>query len=239
MEGVSSTSGNRNQKGKVVAGNGGAQHHAHLQTMAAIWRLLPDEAHALTAEGFLAPTANPIAVAFSEDLHPFAGFFELWEAKHFSVVSIFDDEDVRLLSAHGFRTHANSSILQSRTLGHLDGENNTSLRFGGSREVLCELPGDHGRGLVCNIWKKFIANQTHNTGGTQGIKPPPLVAVITNQCVNCGSTFAGRPTAQNHVVNSWTKGICRVDRSHMTRSLEEARSQSVATFALKSFVICK
>ena len=40
-------------------------------------------------------------MAFSDDLHFFAELsgtedvFELWEAKHFSVVSIFDDKDVR------------------------------------------------------------------------------------------------------------------------------------------------
>ena len=62
--------------------------HAHLQTIAAIWRQLPDEAQTLTAEGVLALAASPFAVAFSEDLHLFAGlsgtegFFELWEAKH-------------------------------------------------------------------------------------------------------------------------------------------------------------
>ena len=55
----------------------------------------------MTAEGSLSPTANRFAVAFSEDLHLFAGlsgtedFFELWEEKQFSVVSIFDDEDAR------------------------------------------------------------------------------------------------------------------------------------------------
>ena len=36
--------------------------HAHLQTMAAIWRQLPVEPQTLTAEGVLAPTANPFAV---------------------------------------------------------------------------------------------------------------------------------------------------------------------------------
>ena len=66
------------------------------------------------------------------------------------------------------------------------------------------------------------------------------VAVITNQCVNCGSTFADRPTAQNHVVNSWSRGTCRTDRSHTTWSLEEVtHSQSVATFASKNLGICK
>ena len=48
-------------------------NQAHLQTMSAIWGQLPGEAQTLTAEGFLSPTANPFAVAFSEDLHLFAG----------------------------------------------------------------------------------------------------------------------------------------------------------------------
>ena len=46
---------------------------AHLQTMAAIWGQLPGEAQTLTAEGSLSPTVRPFAVAFSEDLHLFAG----------------------------------------------------------------------------------------------------------------------------------------------------------------------
>ena len=70
-----------------------------------------------------------------------------------------------------------------------------------------------------------MAHQTHNKSGNHGIKSPLRVSVITNQCVNCGSTFADRPTdrptAQNHVVNSWTNGTCRTDRSHMTWALEE------------------
>ena len=61
--------------------------------MAAVWGLLPNEAQTLIAECALVTTANPFAVAFFGDLHLFAGlwsindFFELWEAKHFSVVS--------------------------------------------------------------------------------------------------------------------------------------------------------
>ena len=63
-------------------------NHAHLQTMAAILEQLPDEARTLTAEGFLAPTANPCAVAFSEDLHLFAavghgGFLRTFGGKAF------------------------------------------------------------------------------------------------------------------------------------------------------------
>ena len=53
----------------------------------AVWGQLSGEASALTDEGSLSPTANPFAVAFSEDLHLFAGLsgtedlFELWEEK--------------------------------------------------------------------------------------------------------------------------------------------------------------
>ena len=60
-----------------------------------------------------------------------------------------------------------------------------------------------------------MVHQTHNKAGKHGIKSPLRVSAITNQCVNCGSTFADRPTAQKNVVHSWTKGTCRTDRSHM------------------------
>ena len=69
--------------------------------MAAIWWQLPDGPQTLTTEGVKVHTANPFAVAFPEHLHLIGGlsgtedFFELWEAKQFSVVVIFDDEDVR------------------------------------------------------------------------------------------------------------------------------------------------
>ena len=55
--------------------------------MAAGWGQLPGEAPTLTDEGSLSPTANPFAVAFSEDLHLFVVLsgtedsFELWEEK--------------------------------------------------------------------------------------------------------------------------------------------------------------
>ena len=68
---------------------------------AAIPAQFPVGPQTFTSEGALAHTANPFAFAFSEDLRLFAGlsgtedFFELLVAKHFSVVSIFDDEDVR------------------------------------------------------------------------------------------------------------------------------------------------
>ena len=69
--------------------------------MTAIWGHLPDEAQTLTAESVLALTANSFVKTLSEDLDLFlelsstVDFFELWEAKLFSLVSIFDDEHVR------------------------------------------------------------------------------------------------------------------------------------------------
>ena len=59
-------------------------NRTHLQTMAATCGQLPGEAQTLTEEGSLSPTANPFAVAFSEDLHLFAelsGTEDLFELK--------------------------------------------------------------------------------------------------------------------------------------------------------------
>ena len=116
--------------------------HAHLQAMAAIWRQLPGEAQTLTAQDSSPPTANPFAVAFSEDLQLFAGltgtedFSELWEEKQFSVVSIFDDEDVRdSFQRTDFKLMRTAAFSNKNALGHCDGEDNTSLSSGGHREI--------------------------------------------------------------------------------------------------------
>ena len=53
-----------------VAGNDGAQARTPADNSG---NLETASRQTLTAEGFLAPTANPFAVAFSEDLHLFAG----------------------------------------------------------------------------------------------------------------------------------------------------------------------
>ena len=77
---------------------------------------------ALTDEGPLSPTANRFAVAFSEDLHLFAGLsgtedvFELWEEKQFSVVSIFDDEYVRDSFQHTDFKFMRTAALSNKTL---------------------------------------------------------------------------------------------------------------------------
>ena len=117
------------------------------------------------------------------------------------MVSIFDDEDVRdsfqrtdfkLVRKAAFSNKTLWDTLTERTVPRFD-------RVGVER-YFCELSGDNGRcGLVFTSWKKFMAHQTHNKGGNHGIRSPLLVSVITNQCVNCGSTFADRSTAQNNV----------------------------------------
>ena len=69
---------------------------------------------------------------FSDDLHLLEKllgteeFFELWEEKHFSVVSIFDDQDVR--NAFQRTDFPTTAFSNRKVVGHLDGEDNTSLR---------------------------------------------------------------------------------------------------------------
>ena len=81
-------------------------------------------------------------MAFSEDLHLFAGlsgtedFFELWEERQLLVVSIEDDEDVRdSFQRTDIKFMRTAAILQQEALGHRDGEDNTPLRQGGSGEI--------------------------------------------------------------------------------------------------------
>ena len=192
-----------------MAGNDGAQ---------AIWGQLPGEAQTLTAEGSLSPTANPFAVAFSEDLHLFAGlsgtedFFELWEEKDISVVSIFDDEDVRdsfqrtdfkLMRTAAFSNKTLWDTLMERTMPRFDRE--------GVERYVCELEGENGRcRLVFASWKKYTAHQTHNKSGDHGNRSPLRVSVITNQCVKlwqhiCRSSHSAesrrQPVDQRHLQN--------------------------------------
>ena len=110
-----------------------------------------------------------------------------------------------------FTNQTQGDTLTERTIPRSDRER--------PERYVCELSRDRGRcGLIFTSWKKFVAHQTHK-GGNHGITSPRRVSVNTNQCANRGSTFADRPTAQNHVVNSRIKGTCRTD--HMTWSLEE------------------
>ena len=121
------------------------RNRAHLQTMTAIWGQVPGEAHTLADEGFLSPTANPFAVAFSEDLHLFAGlsrarmtFFELWEEKQFSVVSTKTSETPSSAQT------SNSCESPTKGSGRPDGEYNTPLRWGGSRDTSANWQGRTG-----------------------------------------------------------------------------------------------
>ena len=222
-----STSGDRDSTSEMVAGDDGAQPRTFTDNGGNMVTASRRGTN-IDGKGFLEPTANAFAVAFSEDMHLFAGlsgtedFFELWEVEHFSVVSIFYDKDVRdafqrtdfqLFRTAAFSNQVLWNTLMERTVPSFDRE--------GAERYVCELLGDQGRcGMVFASWKKYMAHQTHKSGN-HGIKSPLRVSVITNQCVNCGSTFEDRPTAQNHVVSSWTTGTCRTDRSHMNWALEE------------------
>ena len=180
--------------------------------MAAVWGQLPGEVPTLTNEGSL-----------SEDLHLFCGavwaegFFGLWVGEQFSVVSIFDDEDVR-------DSFQDFKLMRTAAFSNKNAMERTIHRFDreGVERYVCESEGENGRcGLLFTSWEKYIAHQTPNKSDNHGTRFPLRAYVITNQCVNCGSTFADRPTAQKHVVNSWTRGTSKTDCSHMTWALEE------------------
>ena len=150
-------------------------NHAHLQTRSAIWGQLPGEAQTLTAEGSLSPTANPFAVAFSEDLHLFAGlsgtedFFELREEKEFSVVSIFDDEDVRDSFQRTDFKLVRTAVLSNETLWDTLTER-TIPRFDeeGAGRYVCELLGDNER---CGIGLREL-EKVHGASNTQQERQP-------------------------------------------------------------------
>ena len=122
-------------------------------------------------------------------MHLFAGLcgtedFELWEEKQFSVVSIFDDEDVRdsfqrtdfkLMRTAAFSQKALWDTLTARAIHRFDRE--------GVERYVCELSGDSGRcRLVFTSWKKFMAHQTHNKGDNHGIRSPLRVPVHESMC---------------------------------------------------------
>ena len=93
----------------------------------------------------------------------------------------------------------------------------------GAERYVCELQGAKRttRSDIYHLEKVHNSPNAQQKGHNHGIKSPSGVAVITNQGVNCGSTFADRPAAQNHVVKSGTRGSCKKDRSHGICSLEE------------------
>ena len=85
-------------------------------------------------------------MAFSEDLHLFAGlsgtenFFELWEEKNFSVVSIFDDEDVGdAFQRTDFKLLRTAAFTNRKLWDTLIEKNGTTFRSGGSREVCVRI----------------------------------------------------------------------------------------------------
>ena len=140
--------------------------------------------------GCLAPTANPYAVAFSDDLHLFEGlsgtedFFEICEEKHFSMISIYDDEYVRdAFQRTDFKLMRTAAFSNRMLWDNL--MEKTTLRFDreGTERYVCEFSGDQGRcGMIFTSWKKYMAHQTHNKSGNHGVKSPLRVSVITNHC---------------------------------------------------------
>ena len=188
--------------------------------------------------------SNPCTVVFSEDLHLFAGlfgtedFFERWEEKQFSVVSIFDDEHVRdYFQRTYFNFMRTASFSNEALFGHLDGDDNTPLRSGGSSEKRLRIMRREGKMWIgLHELEKFMTHQTHNKSGNHGVRCPLRVPGITKHWVNCGSTLADRSTAQNYVVNSWTRGICRTDRSHMIWAFEEITHPISCNLCAQEFV---
>ena len=100
-------------------------NHAHWQTMAAIWRQLTDGSQTLTSEGVLAHTEQTLSQWLSLRSSPVCG-----TVRHGGLLRTVGGKTIfcgvhfrrrrrqRLLPAHRLQTHANSSILQSNTLGH-------------------------------------------------------------------------------------------------------------------------
>ena len=144
-------------------------------------------------------------------------------------MSSVDDEDVRDSVQRTDLKFMRTAAFCNQSLWNTLVER-TTLRFDREGTEMCLRTSGRPRTMRIDTHEpeNVIAHQTHNKGGNHGIKSPLRVAVITNQCVNRGSTFADRSTAQNHAVNSWSRGTWR--RSH---------SQSVATLASKNLVICQ
>ena len=93
----------------------------------------------------------------------------------------------------------------------------------GPERYVCKLSRDKRttRIDIHHLENVHSSPNAQQKGYNHGIKSTSGVAVITNQGVNCGTTFADRPVAQNHVVKSGTRGSCRKDRIHVIWSLEE------------------
>ena len=73
------------------------------------------------------------------------------------------------------------------------------------------------------MWLDLRQLEVRGSPDTQQGRQPrhPRVAAITNQCVNCDYAFADRPTAQNHVVMSWTQ--------RHSQDTSQSHSQSLGT----------
>ena len=173
------------------------------------------QSQTLPAEGFLATTANPSAVALTEDartMSSHSGGKALFGGVHFR-----SRRPLRLCSAHGLQT------------GQTLWEDHTALCSWETERYVCELVQEQGRcGLNFTSWKKFMAHKKAHL-----VRKPRHQITTAHLCCH-ESTCQLWQYIHRLPCNTWTKGTGRSDRSHMTWSVEEAPQHQLQSFrALK------
>ena len=133
--------------------------------------------------------SNPCTVVFSEDLHLFA---ELSGTEDFSTMGgkailggiHFDEEHVRDYFQRAYFNFMRTASFPNEALfGHLDGEDNTPLRSGGSREKRLRI--------VRREWKMWIGlhelEKVHGRSNTQQERQPwhemPIVSISYHEAL--------------------------------------------------------
>ena len=125
---------------------------------------------------------------------------------------------------------ANSSTLQSNTLGHIDGKDNTSLRSGGSREVRVRITRRPRTKCMTHQ-----LDEVHDPPNTQQERLPRHQITTTSRSYHPINVFI--VAVHSQIV---PQGTCRTDRSHMTWLLEEVAQPISCRFcAQKNMVTCK
>ena len=155
---------------------------------------------------FLSPTANPFAVAFTEDLHMFAGLSGMKD--------FFFDYGRKC----NFRWYPSLTTKTSGTPSSAHTSNSCEPRdtFANCQERMEDV------GWSSRVGKSSWRTKHTTREGTTASNPECQSSRIN---VNCGST----------VVNSWTRGTCRTDRSHMTWALEEITLPSSCNLCAQEF----
>ena len=75
----------------------------------------------------------------------------------------------------------------------------------------CEVEGCN---YVANSYAKLMHHQVASNAPGHQQRNMLNHIVPTNQCIFCSTVLADRITAQHHVVTSFCKGVCKVDRSY-------------------------